>query len=148
MLTPEKKNYWKAGFDFLDELTHLLASCSSFYSKPLPHTLQPSQHLRHEKCSENVSWMNDWVDRRSESGASPFGEITDDQSGRKTLRHNDSSVGTITYSFNKYLCFTFLFINFHLIIVALQCCVSFCCIAKWISYMYMYISSLLDFFSI
>ena len=39
----------------------------------------------------------------------------------------------------------FLKINFYWSIVDLQCCVSFYCAAKWISYTYTYISSFLDF---
>ena len=39
----------------------------------------------------------------------------------------------------------FFIINFYWTIVDLQCCISFCCAAKWISYTYAYISSFLDF---
>ena len=38
--------------------------------------------------------------------------------------------------------------NFYWLLVALQCCVHFCHMAKWTSYMYTHIPSLLDFPSI
>ena len=42
----------------------------------------------------------------------------------------------------------YLFIHFYWSIIALQYGVSFCCTAKWISYMYIYIPSILDFLPI
>ena len=44
-----------------------------------------------------------------------------------------------------FLIYVFFKINFYWCIVALQCCVSFWCTAKWISYTYMYMHYFLDF---
>ena len=43
-----------------------------------------------------------------------------------------------------FVCFGVVLYFFNWSIVTLQCCVSFCCIMKWISYMYTYIPSFLD----
>ena len=48
--------------------------------------------------------------------------------------------------FISLISFSFFFFNW--VIIALQCCISFCFTAKWISYMYTYIPSFLHFLPI
>ena len=44
--------------------------------------------------------------------------------------------------------FTFFFFFYWSILSYLNCCINFCCTAKWMSHMYTHISSLLDFLPI
>ena len=57
-------------------------------------------------------------------------------------------IETVWFLSSKFLHGFFLKINFYWSIVALQCCASFYCIAKWISFTYTYIPSFLAFLPI
>ena len=54
--------------------------------------------------------------------------------------------GGIKYINNVVQCYGDFLWNFYWSTVNLQCCIHFCCIAKWLSYIHVYI--LLNFFSI
>ena len=62
-----------------------------------------------------------------------------------TLQHTLSHTHTHTHSLLIHFSFFLFKINFYWSIATLQCYVSFCCRANWISCMYTYIPSLLDF---
>ena len=61
---------------------------------------------------------------------------------RNFPKHGNLLEGSHIIRRHLYVYFIYLFLNWSKI--ALQCCVSFWCTVKWISYMYTYIPSLLD----
>ena len=70
--------------------------------------------------------------------------------GSHPSTHPSTHTHTHTYTHSLLICFSFFLfkINFYWSIATSQCYVSFCCTAKWISCMYTYIPSLLDFLPI
>ena len=58
---------------------------------------------------------------------------------RTDFRSNPSSANWQLRGIKQGSCAIFFFLHLHWSIIALQWCISFCCITKWISYMYTYI---------
>ena len=83
---------------------------------------------------------------------SPWGLKEPDKTEWHTLTRFSKGWNSIYLFFSSPLLhllpLLFLQINFYWKIFALKCCVSFCCIAKWISHTYTCIASLLGFLPI
>ena len=65
---------------------------------------------------------------------------------RKSVRFSHLYPRSLCLVQQPVRCFFFFLINFCWSVVGLQCCVSFCCIAKWINFTYTYILSFLRFY--
>ena len=92
-------------------------------SSPSPPAPNPSQHQGFFPMSQLFAWSGQSIGVSSSTSALPM-----------------NTQGAYISSF--------LFKRFYWSLAELQCCVSFCCIAKWISYAYTYIHFCLDSFPV